>query len=308
MTRHRVLLSSAGLAATAALALPATAAAHVVFDRLLEVIADNLPGTLEDVDSEFLHDLRVAVRRTRSLQRQFKAVYPDRLQHFRDEFKRLQQATGDLRDLDVHLLDFEELRESLPESIRADLDPLKTVVEHRRAKALTAARRALRARRTQEALEEWAAFVADAPPSEETVVELASERITKVYRKMVKMGAAIDDDSPAEDLHELRKVGKELRYLLEFFQSLYPADVVKPFIKALKSLQDQLGRFQDREVQQHSLRALAPEVSEPATVMAMGVLVERFIKEEAAARAEFAERFEAFAGKPQRRTVKDHFG
>ena len=110
--------------------------------------------------------------------------------------------------------------------------------------------------------------------------ELASHRITRVYRKMVKMGRAIDDDSPAEDLHELRKVGKELRYLLEFFSSLYPADVVKPFIKTLKGLQDQLGRFQDREVQANALRALAPEVGQPATVMAMGVLVERFMKEE----------------------------
>ena len=42
--------------------------------------------------------------------------------------------------------------------------------------------------------------------------------------------------------------------------------------------------------------------------MAMGVLVERFMKEEIAARAEFADRFEAFAGKAQRRTVKDTFG
>jgi hypothetical protein len=39
----------------------------------------------------------------------------------------------------------------------------------------------------------------------------------------------------------------------------------------------------------------------------MGVLVDRFMEEEAAARAEFAERFDAFAGKPQRRLVKDHF-
>ena len=80
---------------------------------------------------------------------------------------------------------------------------------------------------------------------------------------MVKMGQAIDDDSPAEDLHELRKVGKELRYLLEFFASLYPAEVVKPFVKSLKGLQDQLGRFQDREVQANALRELAPEVAEP---------------------------------------------
>ena len=125
---------------------------------------------------------------------------------------------------------------------------------------------------------------------------------------MVKMGRAIDDDSPAEDLHELRKVGKELRYLLEFFSSLYPADVVKPFIKTLKGLQDQLGRFQDREVQANALRELAPEVGHPSTVMAMGVLVERFIKEEIAARAEFADRFSAFAAKEQRSTVKETFG
>ena len=55
---------------------PADEAAAIVFDRLLEMIDDNLPGTLDDVDSEFLHDLRVAVRRTRSLQRQFKAHLP----------------------------------------------------------------------------------------------------------------------------------------------------------------------------------------------------------------------------------------
>ena len=125
---------------------------------------------------------------------------------------------------------------------------------------------------------------------------------------MVKMGRAIDDDSPAEDLHELRKVGKELRYLLEFFTSLYPADVVKPFIKTLKGLQDQLGRFQDREVQATALRNLAPDVANPPTVMAMGVLVDRFIKEEAQARTEFADRFDAFASKEQRALVKEHFG
>src|SRR4051812_41868430 len=35
-------------------------AAAVVLERLLAVIQANLPGTLEDVDTEFLHDFRVA--------------------------------------------------------------------------------------------------------------------------------------------------------------------------------------------------------------------------------------------------------
>jgi CHAD domain-containing protein len=287
---------------------PANEAAARVFQRLLEVIDLNLPGTLDDVDSEFLHDLRVAVRRTRSLQRQFKALYPERLQHHRDEFKRLQAVTGDLRDLDVYLLDFPDLRASLPEKMRADLDPLRGVLETRRARALTATRRALRAQRTGDALADWSEFVTAHEPSDRTVQDLASHRIKQVYRHMVKMGSSIDDESPAEDLHELRKVGKELRYLLEFFASLYPADVVKPFVKTLKGLQDQLGRFQDREVQANALRELAPAVSgHPFTLMAMGVLVERFMQEEIAARAEFADRFTVFASQEQRDIVKETF-
>jgi CHAD domain-containing protein len=288
--------------------IPANEAAAEVFARLLEVIRANLPGTLEDVDTEFLHDLRVAVRRTRSLQRQFKSIYPERLQHFRDEFKRIQAITGDLRDLDVYLLDFPALQASLPEGLQADLDPLRAVLETRRARALTATRRGLRARRTQDALDQWAAFTREAQTADRKVEELAADRIARVYRKMVKMGRAIDDDSPPSDLHELRKVGKELRYLLEFFGSLFSPDVVKPFIKTLKGLQDQLGRFQDREVQSATLRELGPEVGKPATLMAMGVLVDRYLREETAARAEFAERFAVFAAKEQRALVREHFG
>lgn len=289
---------------------PANVAAAHVFCRLLEVIDENLPGTLDDVDSEFLHDLRVAVRRTRSLQRQFKNIYPaERLQHFRAEFKRLQGETGDLRDMDVYLLDFDDLKTSLPEKMQGDLEPLRGVIEARRARALTRTRRALRAQRTATALADWREFVTTRRTADRTVQDLASHRITRVYRKMVKMGDAIDDDSPAEDLHELRKVGKELRYLLEFFASLYPPEIIKPFVKSLKGLQDQLGRFQDREVQANALRELAPALKDsPFTVMAMGVLVERFMQEEIAARAEFAERFQAFASKAQRDVVKEHFG
>jgi CHAD domain-containing protein len=219
-------------------------------------------------------------------------------------------VTGDLRDLDVYLLDFPDLRASLPEKMRADLDPLLGVLEQRRARALTATRRALRAQRTGDALAEWSEFVTAQPPSEKTVLELASHRIKQVYGKMVKMGRAIDDDSPAEDLHELRKVGKELRYLLEFFASLFDADEVKPMVKTLKALQEVLGRFQDYEVQAHTLRdlgaQLAPE-GEPAALMAMGALVAQLEVDQAAARAEFAEVFGPFAAKPRRKAVEAAF-
>jgi CHAD domain-containing protein len=129
---------------------------------------------------------------------------------------------------------------------------------------------------------------------------------------MVKMGKAIDGSSPSEEFHEIRKQGKELRYLLELFGTpLFPAEVVKPMIKTLKRLQDVLGRHQDREVQRARLRELAEPVSalpgRAAALMAMGVLIEHLGEDELAARAEFAERFAEFTDKPLRKRVKAVF-
>jgi hypothetical protein len=79
----------------------ADSAAVTILTQLTAVIEANLPGTLADVDSEFLHDLRVAVRRTRSLQRELKAVFPPaELTRWRSEFRWLQEVTGPSRDLD----------------------------------------------------------------------------------------------------------------------------------------------------------------------------------------------------------------
>jgi CHAD domain-containing protein len=302
--------------------LRSDAAAVAVLRRLLEVMAANLEGTIADVDSEFLHDFRVAVRRSRSVQRELRAVFPpSELARFRAEFRWLQQVTGDSRDMDVYMLEFEDYRSMVPEDIRADLDPLLGVLRNRRLVARREMVRALRSDRAEALRSEWASFLSrlealpedDRPAAPEPIGELAGDRISKVYRRMVKMGGAIDDSSPPEDYHDLRKKGKELRYLLELFGApLYSSEVVKPMIKALKSLQDVLGRHQDREVQVATLRSLRDEVSAlpggAAALMAMGVLVERLGEDEQAARNEFAERFAAFASKSQRGLVKETFG
>jgi CHAD domain-containing protein len=299
----------------------ADAAAVTILRRLLAVIEANLPGTLADVDSEFLHDLRVAVRRSRALQRELRGVFaPEPLRVFRDGFRELQILTGPTRDLDVQLLEFGDLSAGLGEEGAADVAPLRRLLEQRLVVERQRMVRGLRAERTRALLDNWRDFLdglvaADEyarPDAARPVADVAAERIAKVYRRMVKMGRAIDDDSPHEALHDLRKKGKELRYLLEFFSSLYPAEVVKPMVTTLKGLQDVLGRFQDREVQADLLRALGEDIAAmeggAAALMAMGVLVERLTEQQERARAEFAESFARFAAKPQRRIVADTFG
>jgi CHAD domain-containing protein len=299
----------------------ADAAAAVIARRLLDVIELNLPGTLADVDSEFLHDLRVAVRRSRALQRELARVFPpEPLRVFRDGFRELQAVTGPTRDLDVQLLEFDDLAAGLPETEAGDVEPLRRLLEEHLRAARAVMVRELRSERTTALLHNWRDFLdglvgageADRPDAARPVAGVAGERIAKVYKRMVKMGAAIDDDSPAGALHDLRKKGKELRYLLEFFAPVFPADVVKPMVGSLKGLQDVLGRFQDREVQADLLRSLGDDVAAleggaPA-LMAMGVLVQRLLADQAAARTEFAESFAAFADKQQRRLVAKTFG
>jgi CHAD domain-containing protein len=284
---------------------PAGAAAEAVLARTRAIAEATRPGTLADVDSEFLHDLRVSVRRARSLLRQLKAVFPEGpLERLREDLKRVQQVTGETRDLDVQLLDFDDYED------RDALAPLHAVLVARRARALAALRRSLSAKRTRQALEAWGDL--KAVETTTPIEQVAGERIGKVYRRMVRMGAAIADDSPHEALHDLRKVGKELRYLLEFFGGLFPADEVKPMIKALKALQDVLGRFQDFEVQADTLRGLTHEVGAqpggPEGLLAMGVLIDRLAREQHRARTEFAAQFAEFAAEPRRAAVKTAFG
>jgi CHAD domain-containing protein len=132
-----------------------------------------------------------------------------------------------------------------------------------------------------------------------------------VYDRMLQMGGAIDETSPAEALHDLRKRGKELRYLLELFGGLWPAETVKPMVRTLKGLQDVLGRHQDREVQADSMRALAPELTGVTggtdALLSLGVLVERLEREQHEARDHFAESFAAFAAGEQRDIVDRTF-
>ena len=299
----------------------ADAAAVTILRRLLETIESNLPGTLADLDSEYLHDLRVAVRRSRALQRELRGVFaPEPLRVFRDSFRELQILTGPTRDLDVQLLEFGDLTAALPDAIADDVAPLRALLEQRLAVERQRMVRGLRADRTAVLLVNWRDFLdvlvalpeGDRPDAARPVADVAGERISKVYRTMVKMGRAIDEDSPHEALHDLRKKGKELRYLLEFFASLYPADVVKPMVATLKGLQDVLGRFQDREVQSDALRTLGDQIAAidggAAALMAMGVLVQRLLDEQEQARAQFAESFALFAAKPQRRLVEQTFG
>jgi CHAD domain-containing protein len=295
------------------------AAALAVLDDLAGMVEANLPGTLDDLDTEFLHDLRVAVRRSRTVLREVKHAFePDALATQRDALKWIQAITGPTRDLDVQLLEWHGLLSGLPQPSQDGLEPVRVLLKRHRAAAFRALKRELRGAAYRGAWADYRAFLAgkqgparDRPDAKRPIPEVAGGRIVAVYDRMVDMGGAIDESSPAVALHDLRKRGKELRYLLELFGDLWPSGVVKPMVKSLKGLQDVLGVHQDREVQADHLRGLAGELAGvpggPEALLSLGVLVDRLESEQRDARGLFGERFAAFAAKGQQKLVGKTF-
>jgi CHAD domain-containing protein len=304
-------------------AMPASAAAAAIMLRLLDTIEANVRGVLADTDTEFLHDLRVSVRRTRSalkLSGDALAGLPvEELAMFAAEFKWVGDLTTPTRDLDVHLLDFEETARGLAAAKPDDLEPFRAYLEQRRRREFRALSRGLRSERFVTLLAEWRIRLTkirqDAQkPSRGsrsrsgqfaggaggTAGVLAAERTRVAFAKVAKRGAAITRQTPPEALHDLRKRAKELRYALEFFAPLHdPGDYGK-VVGDLKRLQDCLGEFQDTEVQIAGIRALAAAMlavgEAPAvTLLAMGEITAGLAVRQRAARGDFERRFAAFA-------------
>ncbi|MBW9256946.1 MAG: CHAD domain-containing protein [Candidatus Thiodiazotropha sp. (ex. Lucinisca nassula)] len=298
----------------------ADSTARQIMLDLLNTLEANVAGTKADLDSEYLHDLRVATRRTRSAMSQIKGVFdPQQLEPFKRGFGWIGQVTGPTRDLDVYLLKYDQYRASLPEALQGDLDPFYDyLLNHQKTEQAKLVKK-LNSPHFRKLIKNWRVWLEESkadqentPNANKATAKLADKRISKLYARVLKDGLAIGPDSPAEMLHELRKDCKKLRYMMEFFQSLYPKPAIRELIKALKVILDNLGEFQDLEVQAHSLEDIGSEMLKegaPASaLMAMGVLVGRLFERQVTAREEFVNLFAAFSSEGNQKAFRKLFG
>ena len=301
---------TSGVDAEVTASMPASVAVARLLLRLLDTLEQNVDGVLRDIDTEFLHDLRVAVRRSRSAIKLLGEVLPaDLAGHYAAEFKWLGDLTTPTRDLDVHLLGFDSMTAQLVAASPADLEPLRAFLVRRRAREFRRLAAALRGPRFRAITDDWRKVLLEIRDTgasrrrrrEPTAAELALRTTERAFRRIAAHGAAITADSPPESLHDLRKRAKELRYLLEFFASLHDPVAYRKVVGELKSLQDCLGDFQDSQVQREEIHTLADAMlaeraAPAATLLAMGEIAAKLTLGQTEARADFARRFARFAG------------
>lgn len=260
-------------------------------------------GVLDDLDVEFLHDWRVAVRRSRSVVSELGVVFAaDDRDFLKRTLGELGRRSSPLRDLDVWLETLPDHEAQLPDDLAGSLGPLRDLlVKEQRATQRTFARW-LDEPDTIAAIEELRTRLSGrADDGGPNIDELARRRVRKLLARVLEDGHAIRPETPAEALHDLRKRGKRLRYAIEFFGGLVAPALARDAVRALKRLQDVLGDFQDLEIQRTSLRTYGERLegrAGAASLMAIGVLIEDLGRRQAKARASFGETFATFADAP----------
>ena len=185
------------------------------------------------------------------------------------------------------------------------MEPARTLIAGRHAAAHVALSTALASPDTEEIRTSWhitlAGLSTHKPQGHRARYTLGSvvhQRITSAQLTLIDRGRLIQPDTAAEQLHDLRKDAKRLRYLLECFASILAAGPRKKFVKRLKALQDNLGTHQDAEVHVALLREIAGELggitTTAETVAALGQLTDRLEHIRLTARTKVAERFSAY--------------
>jgi len=270
---------------------------------LIGVLEANEPGLRANLDSEFLHDFRVTVRRTRSLLGQIRRVFPTRhVEHFSTEFSWVGRLTGPPRDLDVLVL---SLRERGAELSAADMQVLRdffTQVQQQEHDRLI---EALDSDRYRRLISERKAFLhrpastrANADNAGRRLATVVARRAWQLSQRIADTARHIDRQTSAAQLHEARIDAKKLRYLIDVTPAFYdPADL-ECIVGAVKKLQRVLGDFNDAAVQESRLlhygRVLGAAGGPPDALLALGRLAEQSRQRQERLRHEVVEKLERF--------------
>jgi CHAD domain-containing protein len=291
-----------------------------IFSSLLVTMESKEVNILENHDVESLHEFRVALRRTRALLQQLKGVFPQAtIRRFKREFDWLGNASGTARDLDVYLYSFDKFTFTLGHNRQKDLASLQVFLSQYRQEEQSRVIKILASRRYQNIKNDWKKFIYKPVPVKTSLLRannavflVASESIWHSYRKILNKGKRVGSGPAANSLHELRKACKNLRYLIEFFQDMYPRKKIQVLLEKLKSLQNTLGEYQDLQVQQYFVNeyvvSLKKEVdSDRGNHKSMKILINKLDKHGGKVRKKFDNRFEDFGLSKNQKLYKKLF-
>jgi CHAD domain-containing protein len=245
---------------------PAAAHVRAQLDAQVRELLAREPGTRSGTDPEDLHQMRVTLRRMRSVLKMSGALLGPAAEPVRAELGWLGQSLGEVRDYDVLI---GHLRELVAEFEARDQSAARELVGKFVADRAVAKRRLTRALSSPryETMLQSVAQVARQPgtqPAPQSAVDSSAsgdliDGLRKPYRKLAKAVAALPADPPDDDIHALRIHGKRLRYAAELAQTATKkkqAKQIRELISAAKDMQTVLGDHQDAVIAADRMRSV----------------------------------------------------
>lgn len=223
-----------------------TSALQTLIASCLSHIQSNVAGALLKLDEEYLHQVRVGLRRLRVVLSVTKRLHPgDELEDLYRQVSKLCIELGRSRDWDVFVTQtLAPICGRLPE--HEGLRTLLSTCEQVRNDQHAGMENSLASQDFQRLLLRFGAWIHEErqDSSEATLEKFAHKILEKRSKQVLAAGEVLSTEDPKQ-LHGLRIACKKLRYSLEMFGSLLQHNKYKTYLGKLTVLQDILGTMND---------------------------------------------------------------
>ena len=214
-----------------------------IYTHLLYVMAKNTEGIINDVDMEFLHDFRVSVRRTRSAMSIVRGVFDKAVEkEFRTRFKVLGSLTGLARDMDVYMERLDDYEQMLPHWLKGGMGELAAHFAKTRDTEYKKLSEYLSSGEFEKLSDEWKKAVTSKKMATDNgkkpVLPVAKKAIWQTFKDIERQAEGMNTETHSDAVHQIRISFKKIRYLLEFYSSLFDKKKTAPMLKDMKVLQD----------------------------------------------------------------------
>ena len=290
---------------------PMAEAGRKLFARQIKAMIRHEKGSRSGEDIESVHQMRVAIRRMRTLYGLIGSHYRAKTaaKHGRN-LRRIARALGRIRDLDVLILDLQDFQNGQPEHTHIPMDELIAILDARRRRFRSRLNGLFDSKSYARFLRQFSRFCrkrgrgakriahGETPHQVRHVLPLLlHERLASVR--------AYDAVLPAKEdttLHNLRVEFKQLRYALEFFSSLLGSSA-GDYLVEVKAMQDLLGRINDIAIFAEYLCNL--EDLTPEQAAALDSYTQDRERELEGLRVDFYEKWQAFNARARLRQFSD---
>lgn len=200
---------------------------------------------LQDHDEEILHNLRVNLRKIRSLLKIFNGVFDEKVTlFFGENFKILANSTNKKRDLDIFLGFLSEQKHAneliyfVQKALNLEYENVKSYLSDEENYAF---------------LKEWEIFLNEGEFYRSKLFDVSLSRLGSFKLRTLLVLAqkrlkSLDQDCPNESFHKIRIELKKVRYTYEFLSEIFYFDGLKKYEERLKDMQEIFGALQDYDV------------------------------------------------------------